>query len=69
LRSRQDRECQKRNVTDVVVTTLRFLGRAKNVNAAKVAEPPKGVEPINESDNPFNEAEGESREQRAGNPF
>jgi single-strand DNA-binding protein len=55
LRVYGDREGQKRNVTEVVVTTLRFLGPAKNGNGAKAAESSKGVEPSDEGDNPFNE--------------
>ena len=41
LRSYEDREGQKRNVTEVVVTTLRFLGPPKNGNGAKAAESSK----------------------------
>jgi single-strand DNA-binding protein len=60
LRSYQDREGQKRNVTEVVVTTLRFLGPAKNGNGAKAAASSKSSEPVDESDNPFDEAGSES---------
>ena len=56
LRSCEDREGQKRNVTEVVVTTLRFLGSAKNGNGAKSDESSKASEPFDEGDNPFNEA-------------
>ena len=55
LRSYQDREGRKRDVTEVVVTTLRLLGPPKNGNGAKVAESSKPGEPVNEGDNPFNE--------------
>ena len=55
LRSYQDREGRKRDVTEVVVTTLRFLGPPKNGNAAKAAESSKAAEPIDEGDNPFND--------------
>ena len=55
LRSYEDREGQKRNVTEVVVTTLRFLGPSKNGNGPKAAESSKPAEPVDESDNPFNE--------------
>jgi single-strand DNA-binding protein len=55
LRSYENREGQKRNVTEVVVTTLRFLGPPKNGNSAKLAESPKAAEPVNQNDNPFNE--------------
>jgi single-strand DNA-binding protein len=63
LRSYEDREGQKRNVTEVVVTTLRFLGPAKNGNGPKAAGPPKAVQPVDEAENPFNEAQGETFEQ------
>ena len=60
LRSYEDREGQKRNVTEVVVTTLRFLGPAKNGNGAKAAESSKDAEPADEADNPFSEFSGEN---------
>jgi single-strand DNA-binding protein len=60
LRSYEDREGQKRNVTEVVVTTLRFLGPPKNGNGAKAAASSKSPEPVDESDNPFDEAGSES---------
>jgi single-strand DNA-binding protein len=60
LRNYEDREGQKRNVTEVVVTTLRFLGPAKNGNGAKSDEPSKAAEPADETDNPFNEARSEA---------
>jgi single-strand DNA-binding protein len=56
LRTYEDREGQKRNVTEVVITTLRFLGPAKNGNGAKPAESSKAAEPAEEADNPFNDA-------------
>ena len=59
LRSYEDREGQKRNVTEVVVTTLRFLGPAKNGNDKKPAESSKAAAPSDEADNPFNEAGAE----------
>jgi single-strand DNA-binding protein len=55
LRTYEDREGQKRNVTEVVVTTLRFLGPPKNGSGAKAAESSKPAEPVDEDDNPFNE--------------
>jgi single-strand DNA-binding protein len=55
LRVYEDREGQKRNVTEVVVTTLRFLGSAKNGNGARSTESPKAGEPVDDSDNPFHE--------------
>ena len=67
MRIYQDREGQKRNVTEVVVTTLRFLGLGKNGNGAKAAESSKTGEPSDESDNPFNEREGGTEEQEV--PF
>jgi single-strand DNA-binding protein len=59
LRSYEDREGQKRNVTEVVVTTLRFLG-PKNGNGAKAAESSKAAEPVDEGDNPFNDQQTEN---------
>ena len=56
LRSYQDREGRKRDVTEVVVTTLRLLGPPKNGNGAKPAEASKAAEPSDEGDNPFNDA-------------
>jgi hypothetical protein len=50
-------------VTEVIVTTLRFLGPSKNGNGAKAAESSKSVEPVDESDNPFHEPGGETRDQ------
>jgi single-strand DNA-binding protein len=55
LRSYQDLEGKKRDVTEVVVYTLRFLGPPKNGNGAKPAESSKAAEPSDEGDNPFNE--------------
>jgi single-strand DNA-binding protein len=60
LRSYEDREGQKRNVTEVVVTTLRFLGPAKNGNGAKATEPSEAADHADEGDNPFNDARSES---------
>ena len=60
LRVYEDREGQKRNVTEVVVTTLRFLGSAKNGNGAKTAESSNAAAPADEADNPFNEAGSET---------
>jgi len=56
FRSYQDREGKKRDVTEVVVYTLRFLGPPKNGNGAKPAELSKAAEPADEADNPFNDA-------------
>jgi len=63
LRSYQDREGRKRDVTEVVVTTLRFLGPSKNGNSAKASDSSKSSEPADESDNPFNEAGSETGDQ------
>jgi single-strand DNA-binding protein len=60
LRSYEDREGQKRNVTEVVVTLLRFLGPAKKGNSAKATEPSKAADHADESDNPFNDVSDES---------
>ncbi len=59
LRSYEDREGKKRDVTAVVVTLLRLLGPAKNGNGAKTSESSKAAEPVDDADNPFNEAAGE----------
>jgi single-strand DNA-binding protein len=53
LRSYEDREGKKRDVTEVVVTLLRLLGPAKNGNGAKAAESSKAAAPVDEADNPF----------------
>ena len=63
LRSYEDREGKKRDVTEVVVTLLRLLGPAKNGNGAKPAESSKSAEPVEESDNPFNEPGSEATDQ------
>jgi single-strand DNA-binding protein len=62
LRSYEDREGKKRDVTEVVVTLLRLLGPAKNGNCAKAVESSKVAEPADEVDNPFNDAAGEGTE-------
>ena len=59
LRSYEDREGKKRDVTEVVVTLLRLLGPAKNGSGAKAAESSKATEPLDEGDNPFNDAAGD----------
>jgi single-strand DNA-binding protein len=63
LRSYEDREGKKRDVTEVVVTLLRLLGPAKNGNGATPAESSKAAEPADEGDNPFNELAGDNTEQ------
>jgi single-strand DNA-binding protein len=63
LRSYEDREGKKRDVTEVVVTLLRLLGPAKNGNDAKAAESAKAAEPVDEGDNPFDEVASDSAEQ------
>jgi single-stranded DNA-binding protein len=60
LRSYEDHEGHKRNVTEGIVTTLRFLGPAENDNAAKAAESSKAAQPVDEIDNPFNEPGSET---------
>jgi single-strand DNA-binding protein len=62
LRSYQDREGKKREVTEVVVYTLRFLG-PKNENGAKPAESSKPAELVDEGENPFNELGSETTDQ------
>jgi single-strand DNA-binding protein len=63
LRSYEDREGKKRDVTEVVVTLLRLLGPAKNGNGTKPAESSKAGEPADEGDNPFNEVAVDNTEQ------
>ena len=63
LRSYEDREGQKHNVTEVVVITLRFLGPSKNGHGAKAAETSKASEPVDESENPFNGPGSEGTEE------
>jgi len=49
---------------EVVANQMQILDRApKNGNGAKAAESSKPAEAVDESDNPFNEARGESTEQ------
>jgi single-strand DNA-binding protein len=60
FRSYEDREGKKRDVTEVVVTLLRLLGPVKNGNGAKPAESSKAAEPVDESDNPFDEVASDS---------
>ena len=67
LRNYEDREGQKRDVTEVVVTTLRFLGPSKTGNGAKGVESSKSSEPVKESESPFNEPGGETTDQET--PF
>ena len=63
LRSYEDREGKKRDVTEVVVTLLRLLGPAKNGNGAKAAQSSKAAEPNDEADNPFDEAQSDAADQ------
>lgn len=55
FRNYDDRQGQKHDVTEVVVSTIRFLGPGKNGNVVMAGEPSKAAEPADESDNPFNE--------------
>jgi single-strand DNA-binding protein len=59
LRTYEDRNGQKRNVTEVVVYTLRLLGPAKNGSGERATEPSKAAEPSDEGDDPFNDAAGD----------
>ena len=63
LRNYEDRGGQKHDVTEVVVTTLRFLRPSKNGNGTTAAEPSKPAEAVDESDNPFNGPGSEARNQ------
>ena len=57
----QDREGEKRATIEVVANQMQILDRApKNGNGAKAAEPSKPSEPVNESDNPFNDLGSET---------
>jgi single-strand DNA-binding protein len=57
-------EGEKRTAIEVVANQMQILDRApKNGNEAKAAESSKRVEPIDESDNPFNELESETTDQ------
>jgi len=52
----EDRGGEKRTTIEVVANQMQILDRApKNENSAEVAESAKPAEPVNESDNPFNE--------------
>jgi len=66
LQSRKwaDREGEKRTTVEVVANQMRILDRApKNGSGAKAAESPKAEEPVDESDNPFNEPGSGNTEQ------
>jgi len=64
----QDREGEKRTTIEVVANQMQILDRApKNGNGAKVSESTKAAEPVDESDNPFNESASETRDQET--PF
>jgi len=63
LRSYEDREGKKHDVTEVVVTLLRLLGPAKNGNVAKPVESSQAAETVEVSDNPFNDPGGETTDQ------
>ena len=63
LRSYEDREGKKHDVTEVVVTLLRLLGPAKNGNGAKPADLSKAAESADESENPFDEPGSETPDQ------
>ena len=60
FRSYNDRQGQKHDVTEVIVSTFRFLGPPKNGNGAKASEASKHSVPADESDNPFNGPENET---------
>ena len=57
-------EGEKRTAIEVVANQMQILDRApQNGNGAKPAESSKPAEPVDESDNPFNESVSETREQ------
>ena len=58
------REGEKRTTIEVVANQMQILDRApKNGNGAKATETSKPTEPVDEGDNPFNEARGVRAEQ------
>jgi len=59
-----NREGDKRTTVEVVASQMRSLDRApKNGNGARADVPSKTAEPVDESDNPFNDPESESADQ------
>jgi single-strand DNA-binding protein len=57
-------DSEKRTAIEVVANQMQILDRApQNGNGAKAAEASKSAEPVDESDNPFNEPGGETTEQ------
>ena len=60
----EDREGEKRTTIEVMANQMRILDRApKNGDGAKAAESSKAAQPVDESDNPFNEPGSEMRDQ------
>ena len=58
------REGEKRTTIEIVANQMQILDRApKNGNGAKATETSKPTEPVDEGDNPFNEARGVRAEQ------
>jgi len=56
-----DREGEKRTTVEVMANQMRILDRApKNGNGARVGVLSKSAQPVDESDNPFNDQESES---------
>jgi single-strand DNA-binding protein len=57
-------EGEQRTVMEVVASQMQILDRApQNVKSAKSVGSPKPTEPVDESDNPFNEPGSERRDQ------
>jgi single-strand DNA-binding protein len=57
-------EGERRSTIEVVANQMQILDRApKNGNGAKAAESSKPAEPVDESDNPFNEPGSETADQ------
>ena len=57
-------EGEKRTITEVVANQMQILDRIpKNGNGAKATESSKPAEPVDESDNPFNEPGSETTDQ------
>jgi len=61
-RSYEDRDGQKREATEVVISTLRVLGPPKNGKGSKPADSTRNAEPVDEGDNPFNVGEASDQE-------
>ncbi len=57
------REGEKRTTIEVVANQMQILDRPKNGNGEKASESSKPAEPVDDSDNPFNESGSETTDQ------